>query len=214
MIFNHLNLGKGLLLNPGGNNEIEALQTDVMRFMAILGFCLMFIFALVQTLPAPKAEPKIKVDKPMDKPTPPVQPRTIVPKPLPVPEPVENTGPVRKIGFSLIFETDEALSQLVRDQKLTFYAIIGRNASALWINGNQLGFSNQPLPSLFYEMEEKTVPLRFKGEFKKNAAAFGSQDITWGVTLPETTRTGINDIMATHKGGVLVISGNGTIEIK
>jgi len=31
--------------------EIEALQTDVMRFVAILGFVLMAIFALVQTLP-------------------------------------------------------------------------------------------------------------------------------------------------------------------
>ncbi len=31
--------------------EVEALQTDVMRFMAILGLCLMAIFALVQSLP-------------------------------------------------------------------------------------------------------------------------------------------------------------------
>ncbi len=33
------------------SQEIEALQTDVMRFVAILGFVLMAIFALVQTLP-------------------------------------------------------------------------------------------------------------------------------------------------------------------
>ncbi len=32
-------------------NEVEALQTDVMRFIAILGICLMVIFALVQSLP-------------------------------------------------------------------------------------------------------------------------------------------------------------------
>ncbi len=32
-------------------DEIEALQTDVMRFVAILGFCLMVVFALVQSLP-------------------------------------------------------------------------------------------------------------------------------------------------------------------
>lgn len=41
------------VFNPGyqpdtGNDE---LQTDVMRFMAILGFCLVAIFAMVQTLP-------------------------------------------------------------------------------------------------------------------------------------------------------------------
>ncbi len=32
-------------------DEIVALQSDVMRFMAILGLCLMIIFALVQSLP-------------------------------------------------------------------------------------------------------------------------------------------------------------------
>jgi septal ring factor EnvC (AmiA/AmiB activator) len=31
--------------------EVEMLQTDIMRFMAILGFCLMAIFALVQSIP-------------------------------------------------------------------------------------------------------------------------------------------------------------------
>lgn len=34
-----------------GALEIETLQTDIMRFMSILGFCLMAIFALVQSIP-------------------------------------------------------------------------------------------------------------------------------------------------------------------
>ena len=33
------------------SNEVEVLQTDVMRFFAILCLCLMAIFALVKTLP-------------------------------------------------------------------------------------------------------------------------------------------------------------------
>ncbi len=37
--------------SSGGPDEIEALQTDVMRFFAILCLCLMVIFALVQSLP-------------------------------------------------------------------------------------------------------------------------------------------------------------------
>ena len=37
--------------NGSQGNEVEALQTDVMRFIAILGICLMVIFALVQSLP-------------------------------------------------------------------------------------------------------------------------------------------------------------------
>jgi len=54
---------------PGarGPDEVEALQTDVMRFMAILGFCLMVIFALVKTMPMapPDSRPKIEAQKPM-----------------------------------------------------------------------------------------------------------------------------------------------------
>jgi len=33
------------------NDDIEMLQTDIQRFIAILGFCLMAIFALVQSIP-------------------------------------------------------------------------------------------------------------------------------------------------------------------
>ena len=37
---------------PGAQgNDIEALQTDVMRFMSIIGLCLMAVFALVQGIP-------------------------------------------------------------------------------------------------------------------------------------------------------------------
>lgn len=43
-----------------GSGGADELQTDVMRFMAILGFCLMAIFALVQSLPqAASEEPKV-----------------------------------------------------------------------------------------------------------------------------------------------------------
>lgn len=34
-----------------GGNENETLQTDILRFLAIIGFCLMAVFALVQAIP-------------------------------------------------------------------------------------------------------------------------------------------------------------------
>ncbi|RDH85801.1 MAG: hypothetical protein DIZ78_10110 [endosymbiont of Escarpia spicata] len=47
-----------------GSGGTDELQTDVMRFMAILGFCLMAIFALVQSLPqAASEEPKVVEEK-------------------------------------------------------------------------------------------------------------------------------------------------------
>lgn len=48
-------------LSAAEPDDVEALQTDIMRFMAILGFCLMVIFAMVQSLPQSEAqhEPQI-----------------------------------------------------------------------------------------------------------------------------------------------------------
>ncbi|CCK80694.1 hypothetical protein [Desulfobacula toluolica] len=47
-----------LSLNTPATDEADALQADVMRFMAILGFCLLVIFSLVQTLPVQKSDPR------------------------------------------------------------------------------------------------------------------------------------------------------------
>jgi hypothetical protein len=44
--------------------EDEALQTDVMRFMAVLGLCLMVIFALVQSLPTVPPDSRPRLDDP------------------------------------------------------------------------------------------------------------------------------------------------------
>ena len=48
----------------GSSHELETLQTDVMRFMAIIGFCLMAIFALVQSLPAGRGDARPKLEHP------------------------------------------------------------------------------------------------------------------------------------------------------
>ena len=60
---NHLLLSPrfGFHRSPPPSNDVEMLQTDVMRFFAILCLCLMAIFALVKTLPMspPVASPTI-----------------------------------------------------------------------------------------------------------------------------------------------------------
>jgi len=62
------------------------LQTDIMRFMAILSLCLVAIFALVQSIPLTPAEP-VPVE-PAPAPTPVVVEETVQPTPPPVPKPV------------------------------------------------------------------------------------------------------------------------------
>lgn len=48
-----------------GPHEIEMLQTDVMRFMAIIGLVLMAIFALIQSLQVGPTDPRPKLEDPV-----------------------------------------------------------------------------------------------------------------------------------------------------
>ncbi len=66
------------------------LQTDIMRFMAILSLCLVAIFALVQSLPLAPTEPAAPPEPPAAAEPQAVEPERKVPKAEPVePEPVE-----------------------------------------------------------------------------------------------------------------------------
>jgi len=47
--------------------ETETLQTDIQRFLAIIGFCLMAIFALVQAIPVTSHEQKTMLEDPKAK---------------------------------------------------------------------------------------------------------------------------------------------------
>lgn len=66
------------------------LQTDIMRFMAILSLCLVAIFALVQSIPLTPAEPVPMEQEPA--PTPVAQ-EPASPEPSPAPEPVATPQP-------------------------------------------------------------------------------------------------------------------------
>ena len=48
--------GKYLAATASAGSDTDALQTDVMRFMSILGLCLMAVFALVQSIPRQDTE--------------------------------------------------------------------------------------------------------------------------------------------------------------
>ena len=90
-------------LNRAADTDVGGaadLQTDVMRFMAILALCLVAIFALVQSIPLtpvpaePAAEPATPVAQAPSVPTPapPAAPVTET-KPVPLETPVTNPAP-------------------------------------------------------------------------------------------------------------------------
>lgn len=69
----------------GGDDDtgMHALETDVMRFMAILAFCLLAIFALVQSVPWSAAPPVVVAPAAVDDPAPnDASPATPVPPPV------------------------------------------------------------------------------------------------------------------------------------
>lgn len=61
-------------LSDSNDAELEALQTDVMRFVAILGLCLAAIFSLVQRASLEQAPPLIHHSDPVPTQAPPVPP--------------------------------------------------------------------------------------------------------------------------------------------
>lgn len=75
---------------------MEHLETDVMRFMAILAFCLVAIFALVQSVPEQVAKvPKRVPDTVSSVPQRPAEPDPApAPQPVPRPEPAAQPQPV------------------------------------------------------------------------------------------------------------------------
>ncbi|MEO0345576.1 MAG: hypothetical protein AAF229_04910 [Pseudomonadota bacterium] len=80
-------MGRSVDADAGGAAD---LQTDVMRFMAILALCLVVIFALVQSIPRPMPtapEPVAEAAPPEPVREPEPTPAPIAPAPEPAPEP-------------------------------------------------------------------------------------------------------------------------------
>ena len=213
------------------------LQTDVMRFMAILSLCLVAIFALVQSLPlvqtespavelpeperqTPVAEP-IDVPKPIEKPLPAARkavradPLPPTPPPLSTPAPAEaKPAPAAaQEGFTLRFETDQALTQLVARNEIGLYAISAGQALRMTMNRDRAEFWNASLPKQFHEMDTSTVPKAVIDALMLSSD-FGTDPAIWGVTLPATMSASLNKIMHENSGGSLIIGADGDLRLE
>ena len=230
------------------------LQTDVMRFMAILALCLVAIFALVQSIPqeptdAEKAKPleivtvvkserretvreaitpvpqipEAKKTKPepirkvppaetvvaRTEARPPVQPvepqlrEQNLPQPDPAPTDDED-------GFTLRFETDLALTQLVAKNEIGLYAISGANALRMTINHDRAEFWSASLPKQYHEMDTATVPESIVSALRMSGGG-NTTHARWGVTLPSAMTATLNQYMNEYRGGTLIIGTDGTL---
>lgn len=217
------------------------LQTDIMRFMAILALCLVAIFALVQSIPlapeAPSQSPAPAAPPPVTKAVEPVKESPPeVQKPLPAPatpdKAVQLTRPQwtpaavpeqpppppspeesrEKEGFTLRFESDLALTRLVAAGKVGLYAITDGRARRMTVADSRISFWDASAPNSYHEMEAGTVPKPVIDALGRSGV--NTAGVGWGVTLPGKLREQLDDIVRGNSGGALVIGGDGDLRLE
>lgn len=216
-------LTRGIDGDSGGAAD---LQTDVMRFMAILGLCLVAIFALVQSLPmeaaqgietSPEPQPELESEpEPASEPereksivlTRPAQVTTVKPA-APTPEPAPEPS---KEGFTLRFASDLALTRLVATGQVGFYAMDAGRAQRMMVSDSRISFWDASTPNTFHEMDAGTVPRAVMDALKRSGV--DASDVNWGVTLPGKLRVQLDALMQQHTGGALVIRTDGSLTLE
>jgi hypothetical protein len=224
-------------LNRGADSDAGGaadLQTDVMRFMAILALCLVAIFALVQSLPlvpeTPVPVPPVAASAPE-----PAAPRASQlnplaeaiepPRPAPARQatPAVDTGPAAEPapaaaapaverGFTLRFESDLALMRLVAAGGVGLYAIEAARAQRMSVSESRISFWNASTPNTYHEMDANTVPQAVVDALGRSGAEPGA--VAWGVTLPGKLSRDLQALLAGSPGGALVIGGDGSLRLE
>ena len=209
------------------------LQTDVMRFMAILAICLVVIFALVQSIPLTPVQTVVVEPEPIPEPEPvaePVAEPIAEPIPEPVPEPLPEPAPVveapapvvappppvaepQEEGFTLRFESDIALTRLVARNVIGLYAIGDTGSQRMNYSQGRISFWEASTPNQFHEMERTTVPGNVLQALLRTAE-LDPTTVKWGVTLPAAMQQDLNDYLETETGGSLVIAADGRLRLE
>jgi hypothetical protein len=208
---------------------VADLQTDVMRFMAILAICLVAIFALVQSIPLktapaePVATEPVRAASPVPEPKPEPEPEpdiVVVTKPAPVPtppsEPALAPTPApqsQNAGFTLQFEDNLALTRLTARNEVGLYAIGEEKSLRMSVNRGRLSFWPASTPNEFFEMEASTVPDDVLLALRRSSPN-GAENVQWGVTLPARMQDQLNGFLESADGGELFIGADGQLRLE
>jgi len=207
--------------------ELEALQTDVMRFIAILGLCLAAIFSLVHSAaveqaaaqtPPVEAVSRVAAETTslekvsLEKVSPAIEPerpaKSFIPVPKdspPVQPPVEVQPPHNPIGFTLEFASVKALQFLLQNGQVQLYVSV---EGQFWSTDTWGNFTKTGAPASYYHMQSDTVPQRLRDSLPDAVIA---DTAVWGVTLSVGTINQIQQLTASREGGNLVIGQDGSV---
>jgi len=215
------------LVHSSQEAELETLQTDIMRFMAILGFCLAAIFSLVQGAALEQgAVPPLAGEQPIAGQSPPAHkdiagspPRPEVLRPAPAKpaitavqaaqqsaSTVKQSEPVA--GFTLEFSSVQSLDTLVQQGQVQLVA--RRGDQFWWLDADGRAVPGEA-PAAYYQMHTDTVPGRLR-----RALPAGARDpaTRWGVILPARTIDQIRQLTTASAGGQLLIGPDGTVVLE
>jgi hypothetical protein len=209
-------------LNRGQDAEaggIADLQTDVMRFMAILALCLVAIFAIVQSIPlapsvieqpqaAQVVEPMQEIVVTRSQPQRQIEP----PQQIEPPRQEQQTEPVEE-GFTLRFEDELTLTRLVARDEVGLYAILPDRSFRMSINGGDISFWPASTPNQFHEMDATTVPPAVLEAFVRRDGST-AQTLRWGVTIPIATSRQLQQHLREADGGALIIDARGDLRLE
>ena len=197
---------------------IADLQTDVMRFMAILAICLVAIFALVQSIPLntlPTTPESVEpIPEPAPVPAPAPAPAPIVKtEPLPVPaDPIPTpVAPTQQEGFTLQFENDLALTRLVARNEVGLFAMTNGEALRMNVNRGRFSFWRASTPNEYHEMDASTVPSEVVTTFQRTN---NDPAVRWGVTLPPRMQQQLDNMLQTGKSGAIYIGADGQLRLE
>jgi len=245
-------LNRGMDAEAGGAAE---LQTDVMRFMAIISMCLVAIFALVQSLPIEPVEPvtadrvdatpeeviapatlqarEITVTRPqpaaprkavaapiLQRPAPGFKPKRMESPPARPQPPATDKPPTvpagsesAQTGFTLQFESDQALTTLVERDVVGLYAIAPGNTKRMHIESGEVSFWKASTPERIHEMDLATVPAIVVSTYARTSIG-DPGNVKWGVSIPATMSRQLHQVIAEHDGGSLIIGFDGVLRLE
>ena len=229
-------LNRGADADAGGAAD---LQTDIMRFMAILALCLVAIFALVQSIPLNPTPAPSQTDAPRAAPPSPPPQKTATPTPdepaaAPAPAPVEPAprapveiaeipadvpappapAPDTDEGFSLRFASDSALTRLVASNEVGLYAMNDSGAVRMSASSRKYAFWPASMPNRYHEMDASTVPVDVRNALRRFGSIGHDPELKWGVTLPTRMQEQLDRILADHDHGELIIDADGRLRME
>ena len=187
-----------------GDSELEALQTDVMRFVAILGLCLAALFSLVRQ--ADLEAPHTVVGGSSGQPAAVIEEAALAqldskPAPVPVPAPEHKAAP----GHTLEFASEQDLLSLLDSGSVRLFA---RVEDDHWLYRKQGYFQVAEAPTRFHEMAANTVPAALVARLR---VATSHPVEAWAVVLSPDQEQAISEAMQATEGGRLLLLADGSV---